>query len=234
MATNLWERYRVTVTFETPFGASLPQTQKEIDGMLNNRKPTRVPEDATPIADLADDVAEKVGVEEEDGEPAHLTFPRDEDGPYLEGRTWRGHLKDAATQCAIYYKGTQEMRKRGFSEIKQFRAKFVNATYVADHEIPIYRPDGTRVTGIDGTETRPIHVMTMQGPRSTIKKVDYIDAGCYVVFDLLVQTGTPIGLSELQTCFEYGCVHGYGAERSQDWGRYAYTIEKLEAEQTED
>ena len=100
---GMWLRYQVELQMTGRFAASLPKTREEIAAMLEQRMPANRPEDYTPIEDLAEEVAAKVGATE--GEEDHeevkfgwATFPRDENGLYYEGRCVRGHLKDCATQ----------------------------------------------------------------------------------------------------------------------------------------
>ena len=60
-----------------------PPKGTEIEKMLENRMPAKLPEDFIPLDELTDEVAEKVGAAEEDEEELKYgwaTFCRNEDG----------------------------------------------------------------------------------------------------------------------------------------------------------
>ena len=214
---GLWLMYEVGLQIEGQFASSLPRTTEEIRGMLEHRMPTRKPEDATPIDQLADQVALQVGAtskddEDEDYLPGWATFKRDESGLYYEGRQIRGHIKDCALQIAPIKQ----------SSIKNFRSKVANKVYVMDDIIPLWKDilNNERYTETDGAEERFVQVMTRQGPRSAIKYIDYINDP-YMSFRIKVLNDGIITIDDVETIFEYGSVHGIGQERSQGWGRYS-------------
>ena len=78
----------------------------------------------------------------------------------------------------------------------------------------------------DGTEQRFVQVMTRQGPRSTIKYIDYLEKPT-LNFQLKVLEDGIITEEILTSIFEYGAIHGLGQERSQGWGRYEFTITEI-------
>lgn len=214
-AKEMFLHYDVVLQMEGQFGASIPKSREEILKMLEHRMPTNKPDDAVEIGELADQIAEAVEVEaggeqeaggEEDKLPGASTFLSDEEGLYYEGRCIRGHLKDCALQTVnfMYARGTL---------VKNFRAKFVNHVYVLEQKIPLDRKV------IAGSQQRFIQVMTRQGPRSSIKYVDWVDAP-RLSFTLRVLNDDVILEDHIRKVFEYGGVHGMGAERSQGWGRY--------------
>ena len=205
---SMWDHYTVTIQFVGPLAAAIPKHPKAILAMLEHRQPARVPKNATPLPELAEQVAEEVGADEE-APVGYATFKSDEEGPYYEGRCIRGHLKDCALQVASF-----------FPETKNFRAKFVNRVYVQTDKIPLFNRYGKeRIKTFSGPELRFIQVMTAQGPRSSLKQVDYIDSP-RIQFTLAVLADGVIGEEHLRRVFEYGSVHGMGQERSQGWGRY--------------
>ena len=204
----MWKEYRVELTMEDKFAASIPKTKEEIGKMLEHRMPTRKPEGAVPIEELTEKVSEEVGTEGESTEPevGWATFKNNDKGLYYEGRCIRGHIKDCATQV-----------KDLFPDTKAFKAKVANKVYVVNDVIPIGKDKP------DGFEQRFIQVMTRQGPRSTYKYIDYVE-GVKLEFTLRVLNDGVITEDMLQAIFDYGSVHGLGQERSQGWGRYSYKI----------
>jgi len=218
----MWKKYEVELQMTGYFAASLPQTREEIEKMLENRMPAKPPEDFVPLDQLVDEVAEKVGAGEEGkGEEEELkygwaTFPRDDNGLYYEGRCVRGHIKDCANQVKDAIK----------PEVKALKAKVANKVYVMTDVIPLI-VDGVQVREISGTVQRFVQVMTMRGPRSTIKFVDYLQKPA-LTFRLNVLDDGIITDDILNAIFEYGSIHGMGQERSQGWGRYTFTVRKLD------
>ncbi len=215
----MWNRYEVELRMTGYFAASLPRTREEIEKMLLNRIPTKIPEDFIPLDVLADEVAEKVGTteetEEEEVKYGWATFPWNDDGLYYEGRCVRGHLKDCANQVKDVIK----------PEVRALKAKVANKVYVMTDIIPLM-VNGAQVKEITGTVQRFVQVMTRQGPRSTIKYVDYLEKPV-LTFRLNVLDDGIITSDILNFIFEYGGIHGMGQERSQGWGRYTFTIRKL-------
>lgn len=202
--------YDVELEMEAEFGASIPKTREEILKMLEHRMPTNKPDDAVALPDLADQVADAVAPEGQEDEEAFLpgaaTFLSDKKGLYYEGRCVRGHLKDCALQA-------QSFMYAGKALVKNFRSKFANKVYVADQKIYLDKKE------VEGTQQRFIQVMTRQGPRSSIKYVDYVLAPT-LRFALKVLNDNVILEDHIRRVFDYGGTHGMGAERSQGWGRY--------------
>jgi hypothetical protein len=217
---NMWKQYDVELRMTGYLAASLPRTREEIEKMLEHRMPAKPPEDFVPLDELADEVAEKVGIAEEGEEAEELkygwaTFPRNEDGLYYEGRCVRGHIKDCANQ----------VRDAITPEVKALKSKVANKVYVMTDIIPLM-VNGVQAKEIAGTVQRFVQVMTRQGPRSTIKYVDYLEKPG-LTFRLNVLDDEVITEDILNAIFEYGSVHGLGQERSQGWGRYTFTIKRV-------
>lgn len=210
----MWKKYDVELRMTGRFAASLPRTKEEIEKMLQNRMPLHPPENFIPVPELTDLVAEKVNPEgEEEAKELQYgwaTFCRNADGLYYEGRCVRGHLKDCANQ----------VKDSITPEIKALKAKVANKVYVMTDIIPLGAKEPT------GTEQRFIQVMTMQGPRSTIKFIDYLEKPV-LKFKLNVLDDGVITDEILNSIFEYGAVHGLGQERSQGWGRYEFSIKEI-------
>jgi hypothetical protein len=219
----MWKKYEVELQMTGYFAASLPRTREEVEKMLEHRMPAKPPEDYVPLEELVDEVAERVGIttveaeaEDEELKYGWATFPRDDNGLYYEGRCVRGHLKDCANQMKDAIK----------PEVKALKAKVANKVYVMTDVIPLI-VGGAQVKEIAGTVQRFVQVMTRQGPRSTIKYVDYLEKPA-LTFRLNVLDDGIITEDILNAVFEYGGIHGLGQERSQGWGRYTFTIRKLD------
>ena len=73
----MWKTYQVEQQFTTPFASSTPKNPKDIEAMLNARAPSKPPEDAIPLPELAEEVAGEVEATEE-VERGYATFKRDD------------------------------------------------------------------------------------------------------------------------------------------------------------
>jgi hypothetical protein len=204
----MWRKYEVELRFTTPFASSTPKNPKDIEAMLIARAPSELElkkrmeagEEITQIPELAEQVAEEVKASEE-VERGYATFKRDDKGLYYEARCVKAHIKDCANQL------------QGFLEIKALKSKVANRVYVEPAKIYLDKSEP------DGSEVRIVHAMTMKGPRSSLKTIDYVDSPT-LKFQLKVLDDGVIDEEILKAIFEYGSEHGMGQERSQDWGKY--------------
>lgn len=196
----MWRRYEVELKFTSPFASSTPKNPKDIEAMLEAKMPSKPPPDATPIDELAEQVEEEVGATEE-VERGYATFKRDDNGLYYEARCVRAHIKD----CANILQNTLE--------VKALKSKVANRVYVEPDKIYLGKKEP------DGSETRIVHAMTMKGPRSSLKVIDFIN-DARLKFRLVVLDDKVIDIDILKAIFQYGGTHGMGQERSQDWGKY--------------
>jgi len=196
----MWKTYQVELQFTTPFASSTPKNPRDIEAMLLARAPSKPPEDPIPLPELAEQVAGEVEATEE-AERGYATFKRDNNGLYYEARCIRAHIKDCANIL------------QGLLEIKALKSKVANRVYVEPAKIYLGKQEP------DGSEIRIIHAMTMKGPRSSLKTIDYVDRP-KLQFQLKVLDDGVIDEEILKAIFEYGAEHGMGQERSQDWGKY--------------
>jgi len=213
-ATVMWKRYAVELRFTTPFASSTPKNPKDIEAMLIARAPSDAElqkrkdagEKIVPLDELGEQVAEEVKASEE-VERGYATFKRDDKGLYYEARCVKAHIKDCANQL------------QGFLETKALKSKVANRVYVEPAKIYLGKSEP------DGSEVRIVHAMTMKGPRSSLKTIDFVDSPV-LKFRLKMLDDGVIDEEILKAIFEYGGEHGMGQERSQDWGKYK--LEKLE------
>ena len=210
----MWKKYEVELRFTTPFASSTPKNPKDIDAMLIARAPSEAElrkrkeagEEIVPLGELGEQVAEEVKASEE-VERGYATFKRDDKGLYYEARCVKAHIKDCANQL------------QGFLETKALKSKVANRVYVEPAKIYLGKSEP------DGSEVRIVHAMTMKGPRSSLKTIDFVDSPV-LKFRLKMLDDGVIDEEILKAIFEYGAEHGMGQERSQDWGKYK--LEKLE------
>ena len=202
----MWKKYEVKLRFTTPFASSTPKNLKDIEAMLEARMPAKAPPAPVSIPELASQVADEVEATEE-VERGYATFKRDGKGLYYEARCVRAHIKDCANAL------------QGLLEVRALKSKVAQRVYVEPEKLYLDK------TEPDGSETRIVHAMTMKGPRSSLKTIDYVN-DARLALTLKVLDDGVITKDILEAIFEYGSVHGIGQERSQDWGRYE--VVKLE------
>jgi len=198
--SGMWKKYEVELQLTTQFASSTPKNPLDIEAMLKARIPSKPPEDPIPLPELADQIAEDVEADEE-VERGYATFKRDENGLYYEARCVRAHIKDCANVL-------QKLLGK-----KALKSKVANRVYIEPAKIYLGKSEP------DGNETRIVHAMTMKGPRSSLKTIDYVDKPV-LKFILKLMDDGEITQDILEAIFEYGGEHGMGQERSQDWGKY--------------
>lgn len=137
-------------------------------------------------------------------------FKRDESGHYIEARQVKAMLRESAVLLGIIKK------KRGSRQIIQ------HGFEVRGHEggSKIYLEACSEIE----TEERPIHVMTPQGPRSAIKRTDFVTTAT-LSWELWVLTTDHretrhVGVAELEKMLTHSQENGLGANRSQGSGKF--------------
>jgi hypothetical protein len=173
-------------------------------------------DDATTDAQVAEAQEAVAAVDAAKKEEATWTvFPTDDKGIYLPARCAKAMFKESCTMLGIAKakRGSKQVLQHGF-EVKALdggdRIRFMR--------------DGKVVAKEDGNIERPIHVNTMQGPRSALKRSDYVD-GVEVEFKVWV-FGTHaaetrhIGEQEIRDMLTFAQENGLGADRSQGNGKF--------------
>ena len=218
----MWLYYQVELQFGSPLAASIPKTPEEIRLMLENRKMSdagfakavKASQVLKTVDELAEEVAGEVGANEEE-ERGWATFKKDEHGLYYEARCVKSHLKDCANIM---------QRMLGITALK---SKVANRVYIHPEKIYVFGPDGAKREP-DGYETRMVHVITMKGPRSSIKSIDYV-RNAHLTFQMKVLNDGEVGPGVLESILTYGGEHGMGQERSMDFGRYGFLLKQVSA-----
>jgi hypothetical protein len=173
---------------------------------------------------LADDPDMPVTQEQVEG--LETGFRRDQDGIYIEARQVKAMLREAAQRLGI---------------IKKVRG----SRQVLQHDLNVRAKDGSQklrmvgVTEPSGKDHRPISVVTRQGPRTAIKRFDFVEQPRidFVVRILaggvgVTSSGAPlIDEPVLRDMLEFGGELGLGADRSQGEGVFhLVSLEKRESE----
>lgn len=225
-----WDVFLLRMQFEGRIMGAVPMERQIVKGWLETKAPTHAPEGARPLDELAaeveqstawvDDVEETESTREDPEGMKRVTsvFQKHPEKGYLAVRagTIRAHLKDCARQL---FQAKQV-------NVPVFRSKVANFVYVKPYWVPIVRTDGENghvLRKPDGWDERPIHVITMQGPRSALKKSMFVeDVELWTVIGLLQNPF--VKPEHLELILTYGGIHGYGAERSLGEGQYEHEL----------
>jgi CRISPR/Cas system CSM-associated protein Csm4 (group 5 of RAMP superfamily) len=138
-------------------------------------------------------------------------FFRDEQkGLYIEARCVKAMFKECASVLRITTQklGSKQILQHGF-EVKSLDG---GARIYLGKQKP------------DGFDESPIHVVTPQGPRTAIKRVDYVE-NVDLEFEVWVLTTAAqekrhVGEDDLKRMLALGQENGLGADRSQGQGKF--------------
>lgn len=206
----LFQFYNLHLQFLDKLMAGVPKHPDLIASWLEARKPSETAfaklEDPILIPALAEQVITEVQAEATQENKVWCGFKVDTDrGLYVDGYHVKAHLKDLANILQAH------------TGIKNLKAKLADRLFILEPCLYLGK------TEPDGYWEHPVHVMTMQGPRSALKRNDYvervtIDATLAILNDPVIKT--PL----LETILQLGSVKGFGAERGLGHGRYQFTL----------
>jgi hypothetical protein len=165
----------------------------------------------------------------EEVERAHTTFFIDEAGPYIGNYQMKACIRDMCTTLGIF------MKKRGSKQTFQH----LIGVRAADHDGNALRGeqglrlhfwrDGEIVTQVDDWIEKTAHVMTAQGPRSVIKRHDYV-TGATLRFLIMVPCNLEknrekalIQDEQVVEIMLHAQNNGLGCSRSQGHGTFQVT-----------
>jgi len=209
-SAHLYDSYCVSIEVRDRLDGGVPRDpeliQKWVEsktGHADEQTQAQI-EDHMPDVDAAtEDVASKMW----------CGFKRDDQGPFIETRQVKAMFRECATVLGITSK------KRGSRQILQ-------------HAFEIKGDGGgpkIHITAKDeGTDEGPIHIMTPKGPRSAIKRTDYVGPGSTLFFEIWVLSTAPqekrhLGESDIRRMLGMAQENGLGANRSQGSGKFNVT-----------
>jgi len=209
----MWNRYKVELCFVDKVMGGIPKHPDIIRSWLEARAPSEAAyarlDNPTPLAELAVAVAEEVNAEAVAENKVWSGFKGDSTGLYVDGYHLKSHLKDAANTLQKYQKVTG------------LKAKLANRVFVQEPKLYL------GATEPAGYWEHPVHIMTMQGPRSALKRNDYVEKA-KLSATLLVLDDQVITEHLLWDLLSFGSVRGFGAERGLGHGRYEFTFVAIE------
>ena len=212
---DMWIEYDVKIALTMPICGGIPKDPELIKRWQESlAKPSDTPAQTEAytegtIASLGDQVLTL----EDDAKGMWTGFCSDDRGLYIESRIVKAMLKESANIVKVLFTRN--------SKVPFLRSLLAERLYVHPARIRL----GAR-TKPDGTFDQAIHVMTRQGPRSALKRVDYVDAGTEIEFTLKVLndargTAAPTITTEIiEAILEHASENGLGSGRSQGYGTF--------------
>ena len=129
-------------------------------------------------------------------------FHRDENGLFIYEYMIKGFLKAAGNVLKEVVK------------IKALRSKIDDFVFIQPRRIYLGQEKP------DGFIERPLRAMTMQGPRVTLARSDYIKAGKVIEFELILIPHKEIKKETILFLLEHGRLMGLGQFRNGGYGRF--------------
>ena len=227
-AARLYDRYAVTIRMRDRLVGGIPetedliaahirartghddeQTKTQIAEVLASRKAAKTPKAAAKAdAEFAALTEEKV---EEAVEKCSNGFLADECGLYIHSRNIKAMLRESwdLAQISKKQRGAKQVQQHGL-EVKAPGGKHERIYF--DRKRP------------DGHEEKPIHVMTPQGPRDSLKRNDFV-SGVTLRFEIWVyrvnhNETRHIGEETWIAMLTHAQENGLGADRSQLHGKF--------------
>lgn len=211
----MFDVYQLEMEFVGRLMGSVPLKKELVRKWLEARAPAQ-PKPGPSLDEIENEVLDTIeDVEAMTEEEVSLGFQQVNDVLVVRAGTIKAHLKDCARQ----------LYAAKLVSVKNFRSKVANYVNVVPYWIPILK-DGVPVREHDGWHEQAVHVITPQGPRSALKRIQYVE-GVSLVCRLYVLRNPEVGEEELRKVLVYGGVHGYGGERSLGEGRYVFSLERV-------
>lgn len=196
--TDLWDQYQVEITLKEPLLGTIPKNKDIYADHVRDK--IRAQEDEVP--------PESFSELEEKGWTSFYTVSEDDLRPVIMDYQFKGFLKEAGNVLKDVLK-VKALRSHVESTVFVFPRKTVLA------DIP------------DGVIERPLRAMTMQGPRVSLTRSDYINAGRSYTFQLRVLKGSKVTEQVLRGIMEYGEVRGLLQWRNGGYGSFTSTLTKV-------
>lgn len=205
VSTPLYDIYAVTIRMRQKLCGGIPRNKELLADAVRAHTGFDDQETERQIKELGEGVVDEIVEKSWNG------FVSDAGGLYLPAFQVKAMFKEVASLQRL----TTE--KRGSKQVLQ------HGTFV------VKAPDGSdRIhfgkTKPDGSDEGPVHVMTPQGPRTAIKRVDYV-MGAELTFHVWVygthaSESRHIGEDDIIELLKLAQENGLGADRSQGQGTF--------------
>jgi hypothetical protein len=238
---NPWKRCTIEIDIKNRIVGGIPNDPNLIEGWtLANMKEAKEEERKkiaeTTLEEIGDAVKEKA-------EGMWTVFKRNENGIYIEGRQVKSMFKEAANVTRDFLikaesksgveldeeddkivaeaeekKGKKKGKKgAGRSRFTNLKSRVAERLMIEDERIYFVR-DGKNLLKADGNEDRAIHVIGAQGPRTALKRVDFVNAPATLKMTARYLDDGVVDIDLIDFFLRYACYGGLGADRSQGNG----------------
>jgi hypothetical protein len=129
-------------------------------------------------------------------------FHQDEGGMFIYEYMIKGFLKAAGNVL------------KDIIKIKALRSKIDDYVFIKPRKIYLGQLKA------DGVVERPLRAMTMMGPRVTLARSDYINAGKEIEFEIVLIPHKEIKEETILTLLKHGELMGLGQFRNGGYGRF--------------
>lgn len=217
---NLWTRISVELELKNRIVGGIPTDPEMIKGWVAANMPSVTEDEKLKLAEKT--LAELPHATEEKAEGMWTTFKRDDKGVFIEGRQMKAMFKEVSNilrDALIKAEAKGKEKKESKSRFTNLKSKVAERLFVENDRIYFTR-DGALLTKPDGNEERAIHVMTAQGPRTALKRCDFISAPASMTFTTRFLADGVVDLELINTLLEYAAWNGVGADRSQGNGLF--------------
>lgn len=161
--------------------------------------------------ELAQEETETVQTLEEKG---WTGFMQDEKGIFFYEYVLKGFFKSA---------GIALKDQTGLKNVKSKIDRFV---FISPRRLYI-KKDGKHIKTVDGVNERSLRAETMQGPRVTLARSDYISEGATLAVTInVVENKSGVDVSMLKELLDYGQFSGLGQFRNGGYGRFTWETAK--------
>jgi hypothetical protein len=199
----MWDFYEVEIEVHR-LVAGLPGNPKALNAWLERNR--------APIEALPEMQAMQERLEPE--ETQMMVFYRNPDGvPCFEARNLKAALKEAANILGSSQKRT------GILRTLNLRSKLAERVFVAHRYNGGVEYDLMPIKTSIQAASRPISVITPQGPRTSIKHFEYAE-NVHLNFELKILQDHLVSDSDVKACLDYLQDAGVGADRAQGAGQF--------------
>jgi hypothetical protein len=181
----------------------------------------------------ADKTLEELGdnaLSEEEIDKVWTGFAMDGDKIVLENRNIKAMFKESANivKDMPAFKVAKKGKDGKVTKVAiALRSKLAERVFPQPVWIPIMDDIHPELPGEIQSVERPIHVVTRQGPRTALKRVDIVNRA-RLVCQLKVLDDNVITEQILRGILEHASENGVGTDRSQGCGTFTYELTKRE------
>lgn len=239
---SLWTRYSINLSFRNRLVGGIPNDPDLIKAWIGANMPAKAEDDKQKLAEAT--LMELPKLTEEKAEGMWTTFKEDKQGLYLEGRCVKAMFKESANilrELLIQNENKTDKKeekregdeeevegsgKKAKSRFTGLKSKVAERLYVEEDKIYVKDGDNKFILKASGNEEKPIHIMTAQGPRTALKRFDYIDAPSNIIFTVRHLNDKIVDLELIKLFLEHSAWNGLGADRSQ--GNGLFTVQSID------